>query len=1094
MVMDFAKRYKKLNPAQKDAVDCIDGPVMVIAGPGTGKTELLSVRAANILQKTDTLPENILCLTFTDSGSSAMRQRLTEIIGKDAYKVAIHTFHSFCVEVINQNSQYFFNNAKYKPADELSTYEIINKILSELDHNNPLISKQNGEYTQLRDISTAMSQIKKGGLHSQELKKLLEDNDKIIAKLNPILLSVFADRVSKSTIVMAGKAIEQIKRIDDTADKSHVTPLSRIVATSLENAFIEAGEKNTKPITAWKNLWMNKDASNILQLKSTSRQIKLHALNNVYEMYLKQMDKSELYDFDDMILQVVHKIEEVDELRFNLHEKFQYIMVDEFQDTNMAQMRILKNLTNNPAHDDTPNIMIVGDDDQAIYSFQGADISNIIDFRNIYKKAKIITLIDNYRSGPEILNRSRRIIDQGKNRLENIFDDINKKLTAHKNEGAQVNLLVAENIASERNFIASDIKSKIEAGQNPSEITIIARQHKEINELLPYLYNQNILVNYDRQDSVLESDIIKLIENISKLLIYLQSGRHNEANGLLPIIMAHPAFKIKPIELWKISTKAYDQHKRWIDIMNESKNFKDLSSWIIDCAKLSVETPLEQMLDIIIGKDNKDGTGFVSPIFKHYFGNESQKSNPEDYLIYLESLRTIREKLREHQPDQLSTLQTFVEFIALNRKAGQKIEISNKITGLESAINVMTAHKSKGLEFETVYIMNAIDSNWSKNSGHRQSISYPENLTLSPAGDSDDEKLRLFYVAMTRAKKELIISYSLLNNSNKETLVASFLLDDGLIEKKIDTTTDGPTLINTAEINWYQSINSPSTPTMTQMLVERMKTYKLSATHLNSFIDVSRDGPSMFLINQILRFPSGKSASADFGTSIHYALQSAHSYLTANKDRQSIEQIIDTFVNHLSKQHMLPNDLEHYTKKGRDILQTFLENNYKNFTPNQKSELNFSNQQSILDDAHLTGKLDVIEFDKQSKTATVTDYKTGKPTEHETGKTDYEKIKIHKYRQQLMFYKLLIEASRDYHDYAVTKGIIQFVEPTKSNKIVQIETDFSDQDLDDFKKLVSAVWTHITNLDFPDTSGYDPSFRGIIAFEKDLIENNTLQA
>jgi DNA helicase-2/ATP-dependent DNA helicase PcrA len=112
--MDYVRsRYAKLNQAQKQAVDIIDGPVIVIAGPGTGKTELLSVRTANILQKTDTLPENILCLTFTESGASAMRQRLTEIIGKDAYRVAVHTFHSFGVEVINQNGQFFYRRRTF---------------------------------------------------------------------------------------------------------------------------------------------------------------------------------------------------------------------------------------------------------------------------------------------------------------------------------------------------------------------------------------------------------------------------------------------------------------------------------------------------------------------------------------------------------------------------------------------------------------------------------------------------------------------------------------------------------------------------------------------------------------------------------------------------------------------------------------------------------------------------------------------------------------------------------------------------------------------------------------------------------------------
>jgi len=141
--MDFQKRYNKLNDCQKKAVDLIDGPVMVIAGPGTGKTELLSVRVANILQKTDTLPENILCLTFTESGANAMRERLIQIIGKDAYKVAVHTFHSFGTDIINQNGQYFYNGAHFKPADTVSSYEVIRNIFEKLEYNNPVISQMN---------------------------------------------------------------------------------------------------------------------------------------------------------------------------------------------------------------------------------------------------------------------------------------------------------------------------------------------------------------------------------------------------------------------------------------------------------------------------------------------------------------------------------------------------------------------------------------------------------------------------------------------------------------------------------------------------------------------------------------------------------------------------------------------------------------------------------------------------------------------------------------------------------------------------------------------------------------------------------------
>src|SRR5690242_10102383 len=117
--MDFQARYKALNASQKQAVDTVEGPVMVIAGPGTGKTELLSMRVANILRGTDTLAQNILCLTYTESGAHAMRERLAGLIGPEAYKVAIHTFHSFGSEIINHNAEYFYQGAHFRPADEL---------------------------------------------------------------------------------------------------------------------------------------------------------------------------------------------------------------------------------------------------------------------------------------------------------------------------------------------------------------------------------------------------------------------------------------------------------------------------------------------------------------------------------------------------------------------------------------------------------------------------------------------------------------------------------------------------------------------------------------------------------------------------------------------------------------------------------------------------------------------------------------------------------------------------------------------------------------------------------------------------------------
>ena len=171
--MDFETRFNKLNQNQKLAVTTTEGPVMVVAGPGTGKTELLGMRAAYILKKTDVLPENILCLTFTDSGSVAMRKRLVEIIGEAAYRGSIYTFHAFGSEIINQNREYFYSGASFSLADDIRRRQIIESIIDDMPYDNPLKTRMNGEYTNIGNILSAISDFKRAGLTPEELESIL---------------------------------------------------------------------------------------------------------------------------------------------------------------------------------------------------------------------------------------------------------------------------------------------------------------------------------------------------------------------------------------------------------------------------------------------------------------------------------------------------------------------------------------------------------------------------------------------------------------------------------------------------------------------------------------------------------------------------------------------------------------------------------------------------------------------------------------------------------------------------------------------------------------------------------------------------------
>ena len=1066
---------------------------MVIAGPGTGKTELLSIRAANILKKTDILPENILCLTFTESGASAMRNRLVGIIGKDAHKVAIHTFHSFGSEIINQYGEYFYHGANFRPADDLSRYELIKKIFDGLSHDNILNKKMNDDYTYLRESLTIISEIKKSGLTSDELLAVLAANDSVIEKTEQLLTPVFDTKISKTTAEQLANHIAKIRDSSVSINLPAIVSLGDILADSLQQAVEESISTNsTKPVTAWRNSWFKKDATGKFVLKSKERQVKLRSLSSIYEQYLARMAEAELYDFDDMILRVVHAIEIFDELRFNLQEKYQYIMVDEFQDTNMAQMRILHNLTNNEAHGDTPNILVVGDDDQAIYSFQGADISNILDFKTNYPKTKIITLTNNYRSKKKILEQTRIIITQGFDRLENRLK-IDKNLNSKSLGLGKVKLLEAESNVDERLALIEDIKKQRDDGMRLNDIAILTRKHSEIESLLPYFTQANIPVQYERRDNVLDMPVITFLEALSRTVINIFISNHHQANAYLSELLAHPAWNIKPEDIWQLSLEAYTNKTYWLEEMQNFDNLKPIRDWLISIAYQVPHTNLEQMLDILIGKQAKDDNEiFISPVYEYFFSNDKLKDNPGEYVHYLQALRVIRTKLREYYPSASPNIISFIEFIDLHRNIGSGINSIRDNLSENDALNIMTAHKSKGLEFESVYIVNAIDSVWGEKArAKNRMIGYPENLPLAPVGDSADERLRLFYVAATRAKSNLTISYSQENSQGKANSLASFLIDTTLERAEVEPHKSIEQSIINEEIAWYERIVSSDSTNLKSVLRHELDKYQLSVTHLTNFLDVTRGGPQNFLLQNMMHFPQAMSPASAYGSAIHSALQQAHLHLSVSGKKQAIEDILRNFEVQLKDKNLPTEDYDKYLNKGYDDLQIFLNNNYSSFKQSQKTELNFKYQNSQVGDARLTGALDLVDIDSDKK-MTVTDYKTGKPAQSWTGKTDYEKIKLHKYKQQLMFYKLLVENSRDYHNTKVEAGIIQFIEPTADKEVATpLSIDFDSQELEEFKVLIEAVWKKIIALDLPDISSYSQNLKGILEFEKDLIIEST---
>ncbi len=1111
---DFRKSYEALNPSQKQAVDTIEGPVMVIAGPGTGKTQLLGMRVANILRSTDTLPNNILCLTFTESAASAMRQRLVSLMGQDAYKVSIHTFHSFGSEAINNNPSYFYHGAHFRAADELSSYEVLEPIFQQLPHGSPLASTMNGEFTALRDSQRAIAELKKAGLTPDELLKILDHNDAFIAFAEPILGGAFdLPRLTKKAVPALEAALQELHKFQpEPMPVSLWRPLADICRHEFERALEDVESSgSTQPLTAWRNRWLERSSSKQFVFKDRARTKKLRDLAHIYQKYLLGMQERELYDFDDMILRVVHALEYFPDFRFNLQERYQYILVDEFQDTNGAQLRLLRNLTDNEVNAGRPNILVVGDDDQAIYAFQGAEIGNVLQFRELYREPTIVTLTENYRSTDTILRAARSVITQGTERLENVLEHVDKTLTAHSKRSPTISEL--HDFASptqQYQWITTEVQKLIKSGVPANQIAILGRNHRQLLEILPHIHQAHVAVNYERRNNVLEAPHIIALVLMARVVVALSDQRFDVADSLLPELLSQPFWGLSNETLWRLSLKSYRQNKFWLELMlddTDGSKLKRIAEFLIVSSHEARHAPLETMLDQLIGSqeaqvpeesdtesssDTENGLDeqvFTSPLRDYYFNQERLDSNPSLYLTMLSNLSVIRRKLREYRPDSPLSLSDFVAFVDLHDSTRMSIVDHSEHFEASDAIHLMTAHKAKGLEFDAVFVLSCQEKVWGSSARTRtSSIRFPHNLAIEPAGQTDDDCLRLFFVAMTRARTLLYLCGYRTDETGAPNLPAAFLQGNSfpsIVHPSSDVTSE---LLQTLEPTW--KLRHVHAPRMLKqaLLTPQLETYQLSATHLNNFLDVTNGGPQAWLLQNLLRFPQAMSANAIFGSAIHTVLQRAHIHLTSTGERRPVEDILHDFELQLQDARLDEHIFNHLLEKGSSILPRYLHERYDSFAPEQLAEYSFRSQGVILDGVRLTGAIDLMELHELSRGVVVTDYKTAKPSTSWTGKTDYEKIKLHKYRQQLMMYKLLVEGSRDFGGkYHVSQGVIEFIEPDRNDTIQRLVLDIDREEFERFKRLVHAVWKRIMTLDMPDIGQYPVNYKGILAFEDDLL-------
>lgn len=1081
--------FASLNPAQKSAVEYLSGPSIVLAGPGTGKTQLISSKVAYILENTDASPENILCLTYSEAGATNMRNRLLSIIGPAAIKVQIHTYHAFgsCLLAEYKNYAENFDRNLDAAIDPIISYKIIKSIQDSLPTFDILKNAKTS------DIIDTISSAKSAQLSSKDLKKIAETNILDTEKLNPKLNDVLQNLQSlkhvnnkqKFEVGVSEVYLPLMEVLKDYVDTQPICGNIEREANSLLqelNSLIETERAKEKPsispLTSWKNKRFEKDDQDNYRLSNRVANKKLLSLAHIMQQYETYLEDSGLYDFDDMIHQALKILKTDQGFKLTLEERYQYILLDEFQDTNAAQAELVYRLTDY----DQPNVMAVGDDDQAIFAFQGANVSNLIDYKKHYH-AKDFTLLKNYRSYSEILNTSYKIREQ----IQDSFakeQGIDKKLSAFKTGSAEISRHEFLEPSAEYHWIAEQVKELISSGVKQSDIAIITPQHKYVTPLLPYLKDDaTINVAYEKRDNLFEHPRIAEILTLSRFIYELSLGK-NPAHLLLEIL-SFPFLEISPLEAVRTINRV--PKKFSLDYLLESENeaIKDFGNFIAELTVKSTTVSLEQFLDYLVGitpySDNKR-----SKFLEFYTKSQADYSTFELY----ENLNILREAVLKHRSGQSTSatknstskisLKDLIEFVDDYAAAEAPLVNTSPYQDSTDAVQILTAHKAKGLEFEYVFVIATNDRAWGNAKVNNNELVLPKNLvSIRHTGVTDDERLRLFFVAITRAKSHLYLTSPIKDFSDKNLARLRYLAEyeqDGeiispylpeksrlVIRHYQDLPADqARSDLKTAWLANYQTID----PDLKTLLLKRLEDYKMTATDLTTFIDIAYAGPRAFYQQKVLRAPDESySETLTFGNLMHETFE----HITSQKlsDAEALE-----FYEQALKNAAVPDeDLEDLRERGEASLNASL----KAFgtllrDSNARAEVNFNHDHLALvtnssTPVPLTGKIDHLSINKQDKTIEIYDFKTSafKDKNWDSHPT------LFKYKLQLGFYKLLLNLSPEYSKYKIKKGHILFVVPDSlDGKVYDKVYDFNEKDEILLKSLIQAAYAHVRSLDFLD--------------------------
>ncbi len=921
---------KDLNSEQKKAVTHSDGPTLIIAGAGTGKTAVISRRIAYLIEQGLAGPEEILALTFTEKASEEMDFRVYELLPKVFSSVSVFTFHGFADSV-------------------------------------------------LRDIAYDVG---------------LSPNYKILSKSQQILF--LRSQIFNLNLKYFRPVSNPLKFLKDLCD-----------------FFSNLKEENVSSEDL-RNFARNHDDE-----KTTQKYLELA---DAFEKYEEIKRLANVVDFADLIYLTKKAFTEYPKILQNYQNRYKYILVDEFQDTNLSQNELVNLLAYK-----SKNLAVVGDDDQSIYKFRGASISNILNFKKTYPDAKEFVLTTNYRSTQSILDLAYGVIQNNNpDRLE-IANKINKKLISGvKIKGQPPKVIKGLTLSDEVEGVTKAIQDLLKNGIKLSEIAILSRASNHATPFIKSLKNQGIPVQtYDSFN--LSSDPV-----IKDLIYFLKTISDFEDNLSVYHLAVSEYFNINAILVSKLSAYSRHRSKNLLDVFNSISDFTDFEISSNELVKINFFT--KKIEEYILLSSTKNVTELLYQFLVDFkviqkFQSAVKANLPIDISEEkkIANIAKFFTKISDFVDSSLdASVQSYIQIFNLMSESGD--DSSTPLVDPDiDAVNVLTVHGSKGLEFRAVFIVNLVSERFPSRSKSSGIPIPPEVLKDSNPSDKNadlQEERRLFYVAVTRAKEYLYLSWSQDYGGARAKKPSQFLLE-AFGKQDLEVV---PVKLNLSEkINSFGVINEqlPLIPPQ-KKVTKKHELVHLTQDSINSYLTC----PLQYKYNYHLNMPKSATPAMSFGTAIHKAIEFFYNSVKDSGDF-TYEDFIAVYTENFSDIGFENSaHKKEFFQNGLQMLRNFYDSQKDIKYTDLFVEEKFS---MVLEGAVITGRFDLITV--QNKVTSILDFKTSHDIDEKKAKERVKKsIQLRIYA--LAYKKRFQKDADEMGLYFVESGILENIKPNDNTYLL----------------------------------------------------------